>query len=160
MSLISTSSLNLSNFLTGPNFHFYHRNLNICKCRAPLSQPYFRPPSSCLFHEEEIIVEGGGDIGDERKGLRLKWHDVGSDLSEAQKDQISQLSPTTSNRCKAIMRRIICFSQEENLFMLLASWVKAMQPRRCDWLSVLKEIKRMDVSLFFEVKYHLTLPLE
>lgn len=103
-----------------------------------------------MFHKEEITVEEG-DIDDEREGLKLKWHDAGPDLTEAQKHEISQLSPVMTNRCKAIMRRIICFSQEENLFLLLASWVKAMQPRRCDWLSVLKETKRMDVSLFFEV---------
>ncbi|XP_020585213.1 pentatricopeptide repeat-containing protein At1g01970-like [Phalaenopsis equestris] len=128
---------------------YTHSRLDICKYRAILPQSCFRSPSSCLFHGKLITVEGAVN-GDVTEGFKLKWREVGPDITEAQKHEISQLSLTLTNRCKALLRRIICFSQEEDLFVLLASWVKAMQPKRCDWLSVLKEIKRIDTSLYFE----------
>ncbi|KAH0454468.1 hypothetical protein IEQ34_016392 [Dendrobium chrysotoxum] len=154
MIMLSASSLSLSSFLlnvflAGPNSQLHHRSLNICKYREPFRQTCSRPSYACLFHGEVVNFEGGNV--EVKEGLKLKWHDVGPELTEAQKHEISQLSPTMTNRCKAIMRRLICFSEEENLFLLLASWVKAMRPKRCDWLSVLKEVKRVDVSLFLEV---------
>ncbi|KAK8961478.1 Pentatricopeptide repeat-containing protein [Platanthera guangdongensis] len=82
--------------------------------------------------------------------FKLKWHDVGSNLTDAQEHAISQLPSAMTKRSKAVMRHIVCFSHEGNLFNLLALWVKAMHPKRCEWLSVLKELKRMEISLFFE----------
>ncbi|KAJ7962226.1 Pentatricopeptide repeat-containing protein [Quillaja saponaria] len=57
-----------------------------------------------------------------------------------------------TNRCKALMRQIICFSsQKGNLSELLGAWVRIMKPCRADWLSVLKELKTMDHPLYLEV---------
>lgn len=50
------------------------------------------------------------------------------------------------------MTRVVCLAPEdENLGALLAFWVKAMKPKRADWLLVLKELKAMDSPLLTEV---------
>ncbi|XP_038975078.1 pentatricopeptide repeat-containing protein At1g01970-like [Phoenix dactylifera] len=106
--------------------------------------PMSSPKSATLSLQEEVE--------ESEKQPKLKWSDIGPDITEAQKQAISQLPPKMTKRCKALMRRIICFSpQDENLPLLLAAWVKVMKPRRADWLSVLKEMKRMENPLFMEV---------
>lgn len=106
--------------------------------------PMSSPQSATVALQEEVK--------ESEKQPRLKWSDIGPDITEAQKQAISQLPPKMTKRCKALMRRIICFSpQDENLLLLLAAWVKVMKPRRADWLSVLKEMKRMENPLFMEV---------
>ncbi|KAL0327149.1 UNVERIFIED_CONTAM: Pentatricopeptide repeat-containing protein [Sesamum angustifolium] len=60
-----------------------------------------------------------------------------------------------TNRCKALMKQIICFSAEnKSLSLKLAAWVKSTSPRRTDWLSVLKELERLNHPLYFEVAEH------
>lgn len=82
---------------------------------------------------------------------RFRWDAFGS-LSESQKLAVRGLSPKLSNRCKALMTRVVCLSPgDENLGALLAFWVKAMKPKRADWLMVLKELKTMDSPLLTEV---------
>lgn len=94
-------------------------------------------------------IEARNDVKEE---TIIKWQDTGSDVTEAQKQAISELPLKMTNRRKALMKRIICFSpEEENLSLLLASWVKVMKPRRADWLSVLKEMTRSESPLLFEV---------
>lgn len=104
-----------------------------------------------LSHSTIIPLECEAQEIVEKEESGVKWHDVGSDITESQKDAISQLPPKMSNRCKALMKRIICFSEDENLALLLAAWVKTMKPRRCDWLSILKEMKRSNNPLLLEV---------
>nr|CAD1833404.1 unnamed protein product [Ananas comosus var. bracteatus] len=100
-----------------------------------------------LTREEEEVSEHVT-----KEEPKIKWADVGYAITEAQKQAISELSPKMSNRCKALMKRIICFSpQHESLPLLLASWVKAMKPRRADWLSILKEMKRVENPLLTKV---------
>lgn len=83
---------------------------------------------------------------------RFRWDAFGSDLTESQERAIRGLSPKLPNRCKALMTRAVCLSPgDENLGPLLAYWVKAMKPKRADWLLVLKELKAMESPLLTEV---------
>lgn len=91
------------------------------------------------------------DFSQEDK-TKYKWVEIGPDVTEAQKQAIAQLSPKITNRCKALLKQILCFSSDENnLCLLLGTWVKIMKPRRADWLVVLKELSKLDHPLFFEV---------
>lgn len=101
----------------------------------------------------EIEEERVEELYDEQTGeVKIKWHDVGSNLTDAQTHAISQISPKMTNRCKALLKRIICFSsQDENLSHILAAWVKVMKPRRADWLSIFKEMCRTNDPLLTEV---------
>ncbi|KAL3571887.1 hypothetical protein D5086_025791 [Populus alba] len=57
-----------------------------------------------------------------------------------------------TKRCKALMRQIICFNDKKgSLPGLLSAWVKIMKPRRKDWLSILKELNKMEHPLYLEV---------
>ncbi|PKA53170.1 Pentatricopeptide repeat-containing protein [Apostasia shenzhenica] len=160
LTMLCTSSLNhqfslhQNAILTGASSQVWHRNLNICNGNLPLSQLCIRFSRLCFLHKEAVnaVTEGNNNEGDD---LSLKWCDIGPNVTEVQKHAIYMISRTMTNRCKALMRRIICFSpHQENLFLLLASWVKAMKPKRCDWLSILKEIRRLDIPVFFEVMEH------
>lgn len=83
---------------------------------------------------------------------RFVWNSFGEDLSASQEQSIRGLSPKLSNRCKALMTRVVCLSPgDENLGALLAYWVKAMKPKRADWLQILKELKAMESPLLAEV---------
>lgn len=82
----------------------------------------------------------------------MKWTNLKRDFTPEEKIAISELPPKMANRCKAVLKRLICFSgRDENLQFLLAAWVKTMKPRRADWLAVLKEMKRMEHPLYTEV---------
>jgi hypothetical protein len=84
--------------------------------------------------------------------MKVKWTNLKRDLTPEEKIAISELPRNMANRCKALLKRLICFyGQDENLHFLLAAWVKTMKPRRADWLAVLKEMKRMEHSLYTEV---------
>ncbi|KAL3536936.1 hypothetical protein ACH5RR_000302 [Cinchona calisaya] len=83
---------------------------------------------------------------------RFRWVKIGSDISEDQKQAISKLPPKMSNRCKALMKQIICYQPEKgSLSDLLAMWVKSMKPKRADWLHVLKELSRLEHPLYLEL---------
>ncbi|XP_077235570.1 tetratricopeptide repeat (TPR)-like superfamily protein [Tasmannia lanceolata] len=100
----------------------------------------FLQPPTVSFDEEE------------KERPKLRWVEVGPDITEAQKQAISQLPLKMTKRCKALMKRLICFiSQEEDLSLLLGAWVKIMKPRRADWLVVLKEMTRLENPLLLEV---------
>ncbi|XP_068634112.1 pentatricopeptide repeat-containing protein At1g01970-like [Aristolochia californica] len=98
----------------------------------------------------EELEQGEEKEGEERP--KLRWPKLEPTLTEEQKLAISRLPPKMSKRCRALMERLICSSlQGEQLFHLLSLWVKIMKPRRADWLSVLKEMDRMDSPVFLEV---------
>lgn len=98
------------------------------------------------------IVEEVHELESEREKPRFRWVEVRSDITEMQKKAISQLPPKMANRCKALMRQIICFSpQKGNLSEMLAAWVRIMKPERADWLSVLKHMKLLNHPLYIEV---------
>lgn len=86
---------------------------------------------------------------------RFRWDAFGSDLTGPQQRAFRGLSPKLPNRCKALVARVVCLSPgDERLGALLAYWVKAMKPKRADWLLVLKELKAMESPLLAEVLEH------
>lgn len=121
---------------------FWQRNLNFGFPR-------------CYFGQL-MVARGEMNIekleGKEEEKPRFRWVKIGPDITEDQKRAISQISPKLSNRCKAFIKQIICFSPEKgSLLELLAAWVKSMKPARADWLLVLKEMSRLEHPLYVEV---------
>ncbi|XP_020218652.1 pentatricopeptide repeat-containing protein At1g01970 [Cajanus cajan] len=85
----------------------------------------------------------------------FRWIEVGNDITKEQKQAISELPFRMANRCKALMRQIICFSAEKgSIYDLLESWVRIMKPTRADWLSVLKELRTTGHPVYLEVAKH------
>jgi len=83
---------------------------------------------------------------------KFRWNEIRNDITEEQKQAIAKLPFKMVKRCKAVMRQIICFSEEKGrLCDVLRAWVEIMKPTRADWLSVLKELKNMDHPLYLEV---------
>ncbi|XWS32311.1 hypothetical protein CRYUN_Cryun23aG0148800 [Craigia yunnanensis] len=112
--------------------------------------------SSCKVNNQPGIAfinagaRGLTETNEEKR--RFKWVEIGPDITEEQKHAIAKLPFKMTNRCKALMKQIICFCPEKgSLADLLAAWVKVMKPRRADWLAVLKELKIMEHPLYFEV---------
>ncbi|KAL2233530.1 UNVERIFIED_CONTAM: Pentatricopeptide repeat-containing protein [Sesamum indicum] len=103
-------------------------------------------------------INEGENRGSSVKGIenaKFKWVRASPNLTEEQKQVISQFPTKMTNRCKALMKQIICFSAENgSLSHMLAAWVKSTSPRRADWLSVLKELERLNHPLYFEVAEH------
>ncbi|KAL0408718.1 UNVERIFIED_CONTAM: Pentatricopeptide repeat-containing protein [Sesamum radiatum] len=95
--------------------------------------------------------ENSGSSVKEIGNTKFKWVRASPNLTEEQKQAISQLPPKMTNRCKALMKQIFCFSAEnESLLLKLAAWVKSTSPRRADWLSVLKELEGVESSTVAE----------
>ncbi|KZV31075.1 hypothetical protein F511_31385 [Dorcoceras hygrometricum] len=100
-------------------------------------------------------VEGCGISEEEEKKMKSKWVRKGFNSTEEQRQDVSQLPSKMSNRCKALMRKIICFSREDgSVPVMLNAWVKSTKPRRTDWLSILKELERLNHPLYFEILEH------
>lgn len=117
--------------------------------------PRFSFLSKSSLNRAPTLLAASKGEENEKERPKLRWVEIGPNITEAQKQAISQLPPKMTKRCKALMRRIICFSPEENgdLTLLLSTWVKLMKPRRADWLSVLKEMKTQENPLFLQVCY-------
>ncbi|KAK6133653.1 hypothetical protein DH2020_032563 [Rehmannia glutinosa] len=102
-----------------------------------------------------IYLNESGDRGNavkETENPKRKWVKKNPNLTEEQKQAISQLPSKMTNRCKALMKQIICFSTENgSVDSMLAAWVKSTKPRRADWLSVLKELEMLNHPLYFEL---------
>ncbi|KAK7319359.1 hypothetical protein RJT34_04079 [Clitoria ternatea] len=91
----------------------------------------------------------------EGNGTRFRWVEIGPNITEEQEQAISKLPFKMVNRCKALMKQIICFSTDKgNVSDLLRAWVKIMWPSRADWLSVLKELRIMGHPLYLKVAEH------
>lgn len=145
------STISPPRILTNTTTKIFHQFPCINFSSSYASQPpnKLHYPVSSL---QSATVALEGVVKESDKQPKLKWSDIGPDITEAQKQAISQLPPKMTKRCKALMKHVICFSpQDENLPLLLAAWVKVMKPRRADWLSVLKEMRRMENPLFMEV---------
>ncbi|KAK4848379.1 hypothetical protein QYF36_012247 [Acer negundo] len=83
---------------------------------------------------------------------RFRWIEIGPNITEEQKQAISQLPLKMTRRCIAMLKQIICLCPEKgNLSDLLAAWVRIMKPRRADWLAVLKELKTKEHPLYIQV---------
>ncbi|KAJ4839083.1 hypothetical protein Tsubulata_046426 [Turnera subulata] len=95
-------------------------------------------------------VFGVANVGEgEEEKPRFRWAEIRPDkMTKEQKQAISKLPLNMTNRCKALMKQIIC--EKGSLSDLLAAWVSIMKPRRADWLVVLKELKHMESPLYVE----------
>lgn len=83
---------------------------------------------------------------------RFNWADVALNLTEEQDEAITRIPIKMSKRCQALMRQIICFSNEKGSFCaLLGAWVRRMNPIRADWLSLLKELKNLESPFYIKV---------
>ncbi|KAI3982597.1 hypothetical protein MKX01_031336 [Papaver californicum] len=118
----------------------------------PVSNVWIRKKKIETVNEEvKLRVE---DEEKEGEKVKLKWIEIGTNISDEQKQAISKLPFKMTKRCKALMKQLICFgnnNQASDLNQLLTSWVRIMKPQRCDWLAVLKELTNLDHPLLFEV---------
>ncbi|XP_047341378.1 pentatricopeptide repeat-containing protein At1g01970 [Impatiens glandulifera] len=106
--------------------------------------------TTCLDEIETVKIQEEKEEVEEKR--KFRWVEIGSDISEEEKLAISQLPVKMSNRCKALMKQLICFSMEKmNLSQLVAAWVKIMKPSRADWLTVLRQLEKMNHPLHFQV---------
>lgn len=113
----------------------------------------FRPLLMVKSVNEGENVEYIEELKEEKP--RYRWLKIGSNISEEQKQTIAQIPPKMANRCHALLKQIICFSPENgSISLMMAAWVKSMNPQRADWLSVLKELERLNNPLYFEVVEH------
>ena len=119
--------------------------------RKPVNVGHSRLNFGPVLVGSNVEEKGTVEMGEVEK-KRFKWIEIGPNITEAQKRTISQLPLKMTKRCKALMKQIICFSSEESgLSDLLAAWVRIMKPERADWLSVLKELGKLDHPLLLEV---------
>lgn len=125
-----------------------------CACACVPSRQVAEQPLASM--EAEQVAAAAGETP------RFRWDTFGSAPSEPQWEAIRGLSPKLPNRCRALMARLVCLpppdqdgdEDEETLGALLAFWVKAMKPKRTDWLLVLKELTAMESPLLAEVLEH------
>jgi hypothetical protein len=121
-----------------------------------------RAPSQCACASGRRGADArprAAETAAETEAPRFRWDELGTDLSEPHEQAMRGLSPKLPNRCRALMPRIVSLSpRSENLGVVLAFWVKAMKPKRADWLLVLKELKAMESPLLAEVSLHFSLP--
>ncbi|KAJ0978932.1 hypothetical protein J5N97_014406 [Dioscorea zingiberensis] len=143
----SVISLATSTSITPQLFTWaYNTYQSVPKHSKAFSPVFFSFQAAVAFLEEKSVEDS------EKTEAKLRWVNVGPNITEAQKQAISQLPPKMIGRCKALMKRIICFSPEDDsLSILLSSWVKAMRPTRADWLSIMKEMKRLGNPLLLEL---------
>lgn len=130
------------------NLHFLGNSL----CQQPVTltscKSQFQPVLAAINVEEKVE----GEIGKEKP--KFRWVEIGPNIPEEQKQAISQLPFKMTKRCKALMRQIICFNDKKgSLPGLLSAWVKIMKPRRKDWLSILKELNKMEHPLYLEAEF-------
>lgn len=133
--------------------------IQVSHCSHSWKQSSFTKLTNLNLLKPQIfrLVCAVGDLGqmqkveDERPQIR--WAEINLDeINDAQRNHISRLPKNMTNRCRALMKQLICFSPEKtNLSILLAAWVRSMKPVRADWLVVLKEMGNMNHPLRFEV---------
>lgn len=103
------------------------------------------------------LVCAVGELGEmvkiEDERVRNKWIEINIDeINDAQRNHIARLPKKMTNRCRALMKQLICFSPEKSsVVVLLGAWVRSMKPYRADWLVVLKELENMNHPLRLEV---------
>ncbi|KFK42562.1 hypothetical protein AALP_AA1G011400 [Arabis alpina] len=123
----------------------------------------------CMFRQNPLLVESGHNrsfgckcsagftvgkvLGVEEQEIpRFNWVDVGLNLTEEQDEALTRIPIKMSKRCQALLRQIVCFSNEKGSFCdLLSVWVRRMNPIRADWLSLLKELKNLESPFYIKV---------
>jgi hypothetical protein len=163
-------------FCVNPNFiigsycsnlvcNFYNPNYSITNNTTKLYQIHnkrnslSKKPSYLDIHEhhfDSVLVSVGTEeiVEEVIEGSykKFRWNEIRGNITDEQKQAIAKLPFKMVKRCKAVMRQIICFSEEQGrLCDVLRAWVEIMKPTRADWLSVLKELKNMDHPLYLEV---------
>ncbi|XP_027107810.1 uncharacterized protein [Coffea arabica] len=155
MGFYDCKMLSFTDSIVGPS----QNNLEFQRCFL-WGKSLWRIPSSfgCLKSNNGPVLIVKNEIETEKFEVkqedkpRFRWVKVGPDTNEDQKQAIAQLPLKMSNRCKALMKQIICFKPEKgNLSDLLAVWVKSMNPKRADWLLILKELSRLEHPLYLEL---------
>ncbi|KAH9323657.1 hypothetical protein KI387_018296, partial [Taxus chinensis] len=93
------------------------------------------------------------DLGTEENSTHgLRWTDVQvQNVELAQRKLIEDLPPKMRGRSRAVIKHIICMTEEDDPHPILMKWVKIMKPKRVDWLAVLKQISAYDHPLFFKI---------
>lgn len=123
------------------------RNLLLHQKPAKWSRSLHSGPVLAVIKAEDM-----GKTQAKDEASRFTWIQIGPNITEEQKQAMSQLPHKMTKRCKAFVKQIICFSPETgNLSDLLAAWVTFMKPRRADWLAVLKQLKLMEHPLYLQV---------
>lgn len=125
-----------------------------CACACVPGRQVAEQPLASMKAEQAAAAAG--------ETPRFRWDTFGSAPSEPQWEAIRGISPKLPNRCRALMARLVCLpppdqdgdEDEETLGALLVFWVKAMKPKRTDWLLVLKELTAMESPLLAEVSMH------
>lgn len=102
------------------------------------------------------LVCAVGELGQMLEDVKpkIRWIEIKLDeINDAQSNHISRLPKNMTNRCKALMKQLICFSPEksQSIEVLLCAWVRSMKPARADWLVILKELENMNHPLRLEV---------
>ena len=128
------------------NLHFLGNSLRQQPVTLTYCKSQIQPVLAAINVEEKVE----GETGKEKP--KFRWVEIGPNIPEEQKQALSQLPFKMTKRCKALMRQIICFNDKKgSLSGLLSAWVKIMKPRRKDWLSILKELNKMEHPLYLEV---------
>lgn len=130
-----------------PGLRLSWRNLSLHRKPAKWSRSLRSGPALEAIKAEDM---GKTQVKDDTS--RFTWIQIGPNITEEQKQAISQFPRKMTKRCKAFVKQIICVSPETgNLSDLLAAWVRFMKPRRADWLAVLKQLKLMEHPLYLQV---------
>ncbi|XP_076948787.1 pentatricopeptide repeat-containing protein At1g01970-like [Bidens hawaiensis] len=85
---------------------------------------------------------------------KFKWVQIDiNEMNDAQRNHIARLPKKLTNRCRALLKQLICFetSSSISIEMVLCSWVRSMKPSKADWLVVLKELEIVNHPVRFEV---------
>nr|XP_043619024.1 pentatricopeptide repeat-containing protein At1g01970-like [Erigeron canadensis]XP_043619025.1 pentatricopeptide repeat-containing protein At1g01970-like [Erigeron canadensis]XP_043619026.1 pentatricopeptide repeat-containing protein At1g01970-like [Erigeron canadensis]XP_043619027.1 pentatricopeptide repeat-containing protein At1g01970-like [Erigeron canadensis]XP_043619028.1 pentatricopeptide repeat-containing protein At1g01970-like [Erigeron canadensis]XP_043619029.1 pentatricopeptide re len=150
--MMHCSSFSMSSFLN-PICTLNHKSQIFHHSNQPsftFTNPTFPNPK---FLRLVCAVGELGQVHNEKPKIN-KWIDIKPDeINDAQRNHISRLPKNMSNRCKALMKQLICFSTEKysSLSLLLSAWVTSMKPARADWLVVLKELDIMNHPLRLQV---------
>ncbi|CAK8542229.1 unnamed protein product [Lathyrus sativus] len=159
--LIGTHCNNLLCKIYDPNYSISNSATKLYPIRNKRNLLWKKPSDFDIHkrHFDSVLVgvstEGIVEQVVEGNQKRFRWNEIRDGITEEQKLAISKLPFKMVKRCKAVMRQIICFSEEKGkLCDVLGAWVKIMMPTRADWLSVLKELKNIDHPLYLEVAEH------
>ncbi|MFS7932650.1 putative tetratricopeptide-like helical domain superfamily, pentacotripeptide-repeat region of PRORP [Helianthus anomalus] len=147
--MLSFSNPNCSPICKTQSFHRF-RSFNPSPFPKPTNSNHLKPQ---IFRLICAVGELGQKQEVEDARPKFKWVDVNLDeMNEAQRNHISRLPKKLTNRCRALMKQLICFTPEKvSMSVLLSAWVRSMKPARADWLVVLKELDNMNHPLRFEV---------
>ncbi|KAK6918611.1 hypothetical protein RJ641_017033 [Dillenia turbinata] len=74
-----------------------------------LQKPRISNSQNLIF---QMVMVDNAEIREDQR-VQFRWVEMGYEISEAQKETISQLPAKMITRCKAVLKQIICFSSEK-----------------------------------------------